>query len=130
MLKHLGLDVGSTTVKLVVLSEDLEILHSVYKRHKSDVIETVKEVLSDAYKIFKNDHITINVTGSGGLFVEENLGIEFVQEVVASTKAIRTFIPDTDVVIELGGEDAKITYLRGSVEQRMNSICADRKSVV
>ena len=98
MLKHLGLDVGSTTVKLVVLSEDLEILHSVYKRHKSDVIETVKEVLSDAYKIFKNDHITINVTGSGGLFVEENLGIEFVQEVVASTKAIRTFIPDTDVV--------------------------------
>lgn len=124
MLKHLGLDVGSTTVKLVVLSEDLEILHSVYKRHKSDVIETVKEVLSDAYKIFKNDHITINVTGSGGLFVEENLGIEFVQEVVASTKAIRTFIPDTDVVIELGGEDAKITYLRGSVEQRMNSICA------
>lgn len=124
MLKHLGLDVGSTTVKLLVLSEGLEILHSVYKRHRSDVIETVRQVLSEAYSKFKNDHITINVTGSGGLFVEENLGIEFVQEVVASTKAIRTFIPETDVVIELGGEDAKIIYLRGSVEQRMNSICA------
>lgn len=124
MQLHLGLDVGSTTVKLVVLSKELEIIHSVYRRHRSDVIETVKEVLTEAYDKFHDHPITISVTGSGGMFVEENLGIPFVQEVVASTRAIRTFIPDTDVVIELGGEDAKITYLRGSVEQRMNSICA------
>lgn len=123
-LVHLGLDVGSTTVKLVALSENKEIIHSVYKRHRSDVIETVKEILEEAYEILGDDKITIKVTGSGGMFVEDNLNIAFVQEVVAGTRAIREFIPEAEVVIELGGEDAKITYLKGSVEQRMNSICA------
>lgn len=124
MLLHIGLDVGSTTVKLVVMSKDYEILYSVYQRHKSDVVETVKKVISTAYKNFKNEYITINVTGSGGMFVEKYLGIEFIQEVVSGTNAIRTFIPETDVAIELGGEDSKITYLSGNIEQRMNSICA------
>ncbi|MDO5718345.1 MAG: acyl-CoA dehydratase activase-related protein [Tissierellia bacterium] len=124
MLLHMGLDVGSTTVKLVVMNSDLDIIHSVYKRHRSDVVETVKEVITNAYKNFINEHITINVTGSGGMFVEKYLGIDFIQEVVAATSAIKTFIPNTDVAIELGGEDSKITYLSGNVEQRMNSICA------
>ncbi|MDD7306068.1 MAG: acyl-CoA dehydratase activase-related protein, partial [Peptoniphilaceae bacterium] len=99
-------------------------LYSVYRRHKSDVKQTVANVLKEAYNKFKDDTLTINVTGSGGMFVEEYLGINFVQEVIAETRAIKEFRKDTDVVIELGGEDSKITYLQGSVEQRMNSICA------
>lgn len=121
---HMGLDVGSTTVKIVITDENYNTLHSVYRRHKSDVKQTVSEVLKEAYDTYKDDHLTVNVTGSGGMFVEKNLDIKFVQEVIAETRAIKEFIPDTDVVIELGGEDSKITYLQGSVEQRMNSICA------
>ena len=121
---HMGLDVGSTTVKIVITDDEFNTLYSVYRRHKSDVKETVATVLKEAYERFKDDYVTVNVTGSGGMFVEKYLGIDFVQEVIAETKAIKKFIPQTDVVIELGGEDSKITYLKGSVEQRMNSICA------
>ena len=121
---HLGLDVGSTTVKLVALNSFYKLIYSIYKRHYSDVRNSVKEVILDAYKRFKNESITIMVTGSGGLSVEKWLNISFIQEVVASTTGIKKFIPETEVAIELGGEDAKITYLDGNVEQRMNSICA------
>lgn len=121
---RLGLDVGSTTVKLVALNFSDDIVYSVYKRHYSDVKNCVKEVLMDAYKRFKNETVSIMVTGSGGLAVHNWLQIPFIQEVVASTTAIKRFIPETDVAIELGGEDAKITYLSGNIEQRMNSICA------
>ncbi len=122
---HLGLDVGSTTVKLVALNSSYEIIYSTYKRHYSDVRNSVKDVILDAYKRFKNESVTIMVTGSGGLSVHKWLDIPFIQEVVASTTGIREFIPETDVVIELGGgEDAKIIYFEGNVEQRMNSICA------
>lgn len=121
---HLGLDVGSTTVKLVVLSSDFEILYSTYRRHFSDVKSTVRTVLEECYRKFKHETVTINVTGSGGLSVHEALDIDFIQEVVAGTEAIQAFLPDTDVAIELGGEDSKITYFSGSLEQRMNSICA------
>lgn len=121
---YLGLDVGSTTVKLVVLNSSYELIYSIYKRHYSDVRNGVKKVIMEAYKRFKNERITIMVTGSGGLSVKEWLQIAFIQEVVASTTGIRKFIPKTHVAIELGGEDAKITYLKGNVEQRMNSICA------
>jgi len=121
---HMGLDVGSTTVKIVITDDKFNTLYQVYRRHKSDVKETVRTVLSEAYEEFKDDNITINVTGSGGMFLEKYMGINFVQEVIAETAAIRKFLPETDVVIELGGEDSKITYLSGSVEQRMNSICA------
>ena len=121
---HMGLDVGSTTVKLVVLDHNYNILYSTYRRHFSDVKKTVKEVINECYKTFKYDSVTIAVTGSGGLSVHEILGIDFIQEVVAGNEAIEHYIPQTDVAIELGGEDSKITYLKGSVEQRMNSICA------
>ena len=121
---HMGLDLGSTTVKLVITDRQYNILHSVYVRHKSDVKETVRKVLSEAYEKFKDAELTVNVTGSGGMFLADYLGIDFVQEVIAETRAIREYIAGTDVVIELGGEDSKITYLSGSVEQRMNSICA------
>ncbi len=119
-----GLDVGSTTVKLVVLNDANEMVHSVYRRHFSDVKDTVTKVMQEAYKSFKHDHVTIMVTGSGGMFVERYLGIKHIQEVVAGTTAIHSIIPETDVAIELGGEDSKITYLSGNLEQRMNSICA------
>ncbi|MDD7043989.1 MAG: acyl-CoA dehydratase activase-related protein [Peptoniphilaceae bacterium] len=124
MALHMGLDVGSTTVKVVITDKDYNTLYGVYRRHKSDVKKTVREVLEEVYQSYKDEELTINVTGSGGMFVEKYLGINFVQEVIAETRAIKEFIPQTDVVIELGGEDSKITYLSGSVEQRMNSICA------
>ena len=121
---HMGLDVGSTTVKLVVLNENFDILYSNYMRHFSDIKSSVKNLILEAYSRFKNERVTIMVTGSGGLAVNKWLNIPFIQEVVASSTAIRKFIPRTDVVIELGGEDAKITYFEGGVDQRMNSICA------
>lgn len=124
MLLHMGLDVGSTTVKLVVLNGDREILYSTYQRHYSDMKKTVTEVLTAVYDRYKYDRMTVSVTGSGGIAVAEMLEIPFVQEVVAGTRAISTFLPESDVAIELGGEDSKITYLSGSLEQRMNSICA------
>ncbi len=121
---HMGLDVGSTTVKLVVLNGNYETVYSTYRRHQSDVKETVAQAIREAYPNFKNDFVTVMVTGSGGMFVEKYFGIPFVQEVVSGTASIRHFLPQTDVSIELGGEDSKITYLSGNIEQRMNSICA------
>lgn len=124
MKLHTGLDIGSTTVKMVVLDSNYNILYSTYRRHFSDVKKTVTEIIEEVYKKFKYDSTTINITGSGGLKIHEILQVGFIQEVVAGTKGIMTFIPETDIAIELGGEDSKITYLKGSVEQRMNSICA------
>lgn len=121
---NMGLDVGSTTVKLVITDSSFNTKYAVYTRHKSDVRETVKKVLTDASDEFKDDKIRVNVTGSGGMVLADILGVDFVQEVIAENRAIKEFIPETDVLIELGGEDSKITYLSGSVEQRMNSICA------
>ena len=121
---HVGLDVGSTTVKLVVLDKYDKVLFSKYQRHYSDIRKTIFSLITEAYNLFSNEDITIMVTGSGGISVSEWLGISFIQEVIASTKAIETFIPHTDVVIELGGEDAKITYFDGGIEQRMNGTCA------
>lgn len=123
-LLHVGLDVGSTTVKLVVLDRQDNIIFSKYQRHYSDIKKTIYSLLSEACELFSDDDITIMATGSGGISVSECLGLDFIQEVIASTKAIETFIPHTDVVIELGGEDAKITYFDGGIEQRMNGTCA------
>lgn len=123
-LLNMGLDVGSTTVKLVLLDQNDEMVFSEYRRHYSDIKNTIFELLSETCKKIANNYITITVTGSGGMSVSQWLEIPFVQEVIASTKAIQKFIPHTDVVIELGGEDAKITYLGESTEQRMNGTCA------
>lgn len=121
---HLGLDIGSTTVKLAVLDDDNNILFNEYRRHYTDIKSTTADLINNAYKKFGDAPITIMVSGSGGLGVNKWLNISFIQEVVACTNYIRKVAPQTDVVIELGGEDAKITYLQGNVEQRMNSICA------
>lgn len=124
MLLHMGLDVGSTTVKLVALNDEGEILYATYQRHFSDMKKTVADILTTVSNKFPEDETTISVTGSGGIAVAEFLKVPFIQEVVAGTAAIEAYLPETDVAIELGGEDSKITYLRGSLEQRMNSICA------
>jgi activator of 2-hydroxyglutaryl-CoA dehydratase len=123
-LYHLGIDVGSTTVKLVVLDTSNNILYSKYQRHFSDIRKTIYELLYETCEHFVNEDVTAMVTGSGGLSVSQWLGLSFIQEVIAGTGAVEHFIPRTDVVIELGGEDAKITYFRGGVEQRMNGTCA------
>ena len=121
---HLGIDVGSTTVKVTVLDEDDQIVYSVYRRHHADVRATVLEVLQEAAAQFPDKEVTVAITGSGGLLLSQWLGIEFVQEVIASKTAVETFIPKTDVAIELGGEDAKIIYFDNGIEQRMNGTCA------
>lgn len=124
MTIHLGLDVGSTTVKLVALDNNFKVIHQTYTRHMSDVKTTMERVFHECFNIIGNANVTINVTGSGGLYIHKYLGIPFIQEVVALSKAISTYIEHTDVAIELGGEDSKILYLTGSIESRMNSICA------
>lgn len=124
MRLHTGLDIGSTTCKVVVMDSNENILYSEYTRHFSDVKKTVSDILRRCLSKFKYDSTTLAITGSGGLMVHKILGAKFVQEVVASTEAISKIIPETEVAIELGGEDSKITYLKGSIEQRMNSICA------
>ena len=121
---HIGIDVGSTTVKLAILDDAHEIRYAVYRRHHADVRATIVEVLSEAAKDFGSERMTIAITGSGGLLLSRWLGIEFVQEVIASKTAVETFIPKTDVAIELGGEDAKIIYFDNGIEQRMNGTCA------
>lgn len=124
MILNLGLDIGSTTVKIVGLDENDEIIFKDYTRHKSDVIQTCKDVLNKFYNIYPDIDIRIMVTGSGAMVLSKTFSVEFVQEVVAQSYAIKRYLKDTDVSIELGGEDSKITYLSGQVEQRMNSICA------
>ena len=119
---RIGLDVGSTTIKTAVIDEQGKLLYSSYDRHYSDIKSTVYTVLSRA--IEKYDRFALAVTGSGGISVSNWLGIPFIQEVIAGIESIRKYIPQTDVAIELGGEDAKITYLKGGVEQRMNGSCA------
>ncbi|MGI5918598.1 MAG: acyl-CoA dehydratase activase-related protein [Christensenellales bacterium] len=121
---RMGLDVGSTTVKCIVLDENKNILFNYYRRHFSDIADAVIALLEGAHSQLGNVTLTACVTGSGGLSVSKWLDLPFVQEVIAASSAVRTFIPDTDVAIELGGEDAKITYFSGSTEQRMNGTCA------
>lgn len=121
---HLGLDAGSTTVKAVVLDESMKPVFSAYRRHFSDVRKSIKSMLAEACARFPAGRFTVTVTGSAGLLVSRLLDVPFIQEVVAGVKSIRKYIPDADTAIELGGEDAKITYLTGGVDQRMNGICA------
>ncbi len=121
---HVGLDVGSTTVKIVVMDSDLNTIYKNYQRHFSDTKNTLCEVLENLIKMFPNNSYTIALTGSGAMSASKFLGVEFIQEVVACKRAVEKYIPQTDVVIELGGEDAKIIYFDQSIEQRMNGTCA------
>ncbi len=121
---HIGLDIGSTTAKIVVLDEKHRLVFSRYQRHYADIKKSVFDLIMLAYKKFAAYKVTLAVTGSGGIGIAQHLGLEFVQEVIAGTTAIQESFPQTDVAIELGGEDAKITFFAGGLEQRMNGICA------
>ena len=123
-LLRVGVDVGSTTIKVVVLNYKEEILYSRYERHYADIKNKFISLLRDAYVILKGRDLSIVVSGSGGIGFANSMGVDFVQEVIASTSAIKRYYPHTDVVVELGGEDAKITYLSGGLEQKMNGTCA------
>ena len=121
----LGIDIGSTTVKIAVLDEKNELLFSDYERHFANIQETLSDLLGRAVHQLGAIHASPVITGSGGLTLAKHLGVPFVQEVIAVSTALQDYAPQTDVAIELGGEDAKIIYFEnGNVEQRMNGICA------
>ncbi len=121
---RVGIDIGSTTVKVVVISKKGEILFSQYKRHFSEIKETLENLICQAREKIGNLSFAVMMTGSGGVAIADVLGINFIQEVVSTANAIKEDIPKTDVAIELGGEDAKIIYFKGGIEQRMNGVCA------
>jgi len=121
---NVGLDIGSTTVKIVVLSDDNQIVYKKYLRHFSNIKNTVIGMIEDAKQAIQGHGLTLMITGSGGFNISEKLKVPFIQEVIACTNAIKSQIPSTDAAIELGGEDAKITFLGESMEQRMNGTCA------
>lgn len=123
-MKRVGFDIGSTTVKAAVMDENNKLLFSRYQRHFSDIRKTVSDIIGEVCGELEGESALVAVTGSGGISVSKWLGIPFVQEVAAGTDAIKALIPQTDVAVELGGEDAKITYLTGGLEQRMNGTCA------
>ena len=121
---RLGIDVGSTTVKLIILDDNNKIVYSRYERHMSNVFEKVGELLEDLRDKEGDLSLKAVITGSGGMSLADLFGIKFEQEVIACSRAVEELIPETDVSIELGGEDAKITYYGATVEQRMNGTCA------
>ena len=124
MQKTLGIDIGSTTVKVAILDENKNILFSDYQRHFANIQETLANIIRDAYEKLGDMEFSPVITGSGGLTLSTHLNIPFVQEVVAVSTALKDYAPQTDVAIELGGEDAKIIYFTGGIDQRMNGICA------
>ena len=123
-LLHVGLDVGSTTVKIVIMDNNLNTIYTNYRRHFSDTKNTVCDVLEELARDYSEYKFTIALTGSGAMSAATFLDLPFIQEVVSCKRAVEKYIPQTDVVIELGGEDAKIIYFDKSIEQRMNGTCA------
>lgn len=121
---YVGVDIGSTTLKVVVLNKKQELIFGVYERHYANISSTLKKILKQAYEFVQDGEVTVAMTGSAGMSLAKRLGIHFVQEVVATTKILRVKHPQADVAIELGGEDAKVIYLTDGVEQRMNGTCA------
>ncbi len=121
---NIGLDIGSTTVKLVAMDNRGNILFKDYRRHFSNTKKTIKDLLNDLLKKHNNYNYTISMTGSGAISLAKYLKINFVQEVIACKNAIEEYAPQTSVAIELGGEDAKIIYFDQTIEQRMNASCA------
>ena len=125
ILHKLGIDIGSTTVKVAVLDEQDNLLFSDYERHFANIQETLSSLIQKAISKLGNRKVAPMITGSGGLTLAKHLDVPFVQEVISVSTALQHYAPQTDVAIELGGEDAKIIYFEGgNVEQRMNGICA------
>ncbi|MEG0894673.1 MAG: acyl-CoA dehydratase activase, partial [Oscillospiraceae bacterium] len=123
MAVSLGIDIGSTTVKVVVI-EDKEIIFKKYERHFSNVREKTVEILKEAYNQVGNIKLSVAISGSAGYGVAENSNIPFIQEVYATAQALKQIDQKIDIAIELGGEDAKILFLTNGIEERMNGTCA------
>lgn len=121
---RIGIDAGSKTIKLVVIDDEGAVVHSLYRRHGSNIRRTLIQTVDEYLDRFGNVTGPVAVTGSAGIAVAEALGLPFVQEVVATTDAVKQEYPEANAVIELGGEDAKVVYLDDPVEQRMNATCA------
>ena len=124
MSLRVGIDIGSTTVKVVVLDEHNKLLFRSYERHFSKTRERACQTLRSVSQLLTGKEVKVTITGSAGLGVATAADIDFVQEVYATAAAVNTYIPDTDAVIELGGEDAKIIFFGGALEERMNGSCA------
>lgn len=120
---YLGIDIGSTTVKVVLREED-KIIYSNYRRHFSRVRRTASEMLEEIREAVNPGRVKVAISGSGGLGLANELGISFVQEVFATGEIVSKLAPDTGVVIELGGEDAKVIFFDGGIDERMNGSCA------
>ena len=120
----LGIDIGSTTVKIAILNPEGEIIFSDYQRHYANIQETLASIIKQALKELGDLPVSPVITGSGGLTLSKHMNVPFVQEVVAVATSLKDYAPRTDVAIELGGEDAKIIYFTGGIDQRMNGICA------
>ena len=123
-MKRLGIDIGSTTIKSVVFDENGVLLHSSYERHKSRISEKMAQVLREINAKYPNERMLLSVSGSAGMGMANDMELPFVQEVYATRLAVKERYPDTDAVIELGGEDAKILFLTDGLEVRMNGTCA------
>ena len=121
---RVGVDVGSTTIKLVVLGEEHEILYKNYARHFSEIGKALQDNLAQLRDVVGEAKFSFALTGSAGMGIAQRIGLPFVQEVVACASAVRRLIPETTTAVELGGEDAKITYFGDAPEQRMNGVCA------
>lgn len=121
---NVGIDVGSTTIKLVVLDKAKQIVYKNYERHFSEIGHALHENLASLKKVVGEQKFNFALTGSAGMGIAQRIGLPFVQEVIACAAAVKELIPQTDTVVELGGEDAKITYFGAAPEQRMNGVCA------
>ena len=121
---RLGIDIGSTTVKIAILDDKNQLKFSDYKRHYANIQETVSLLIEQGRSVIGDITLSPVITGSGGLALSKHLNIPFVQEVVAVSTSLQDYAPHTDVAIELGGEDAKIIYFTNGIDQRMNGICA------
>ncbi len=124
MRYRFGIDAGSKTIKVVSLDDDGRPVHTIYRRHRANIRQTMQEILHDLVWRYGDLEGSFAVTGSAGIEIAEALDLPFVQEVIATTEAVQEFIPEADAFIELGGEDAKIVYVTGGLEQRMNATCA------
>ncbi len=121
---RVGLDIGSTTIKMIVLNENNDMVFHQYLRHLSDITATLRAMIAKAQDVFYEKLLSVMVTGSAGIGISQDYKLSFIQEVIACSHAIKAILPATDTAIELGGEDAKITYFSNTVEQRMNGVCA------
>ena len=121
---NVGIDIGSTTIKVVVLDREKNIVYKKYARHFSEIGASLHENLENLKKVVGEQKFSFALTGSAGMGIAQRIGMPFVQEVIACASAVKSLIPQTDTVVELGGEDAKITYFGSAPEQRMNGVCA------